>query len=222
MDYSFDNISEAIRIVQRLNEVRDYPEEEQMTKRTMLARALFIAIMMVSFLMISGCSPQVVISPRMPNIVMDTRAVEQAVAPAAGMDAHFLTPTDFFFLEEPLENQAAWDIVFLGKIIQAPSRETDNQAQMLRVNDGASVWARWMAATTVATSADLSLGKTVVFYDANWGEQDIRHAPKSNQEARSGTWLISRITDTSELFKGYVLCGGGIRVSTKNIRVVVN
>jgi hypothetical protein len=176
---------------------------------------------MVSVLFVFGCTPQLVIRPQAPNVILDTNAVEQAVAPIAGMDAHFLTPTDFFFMEEPLANDASWDIVFVGKIIQAPSRETDNQAQMLRVNDGSTVWARWMASTYVATNADLSLGRTVVFYDANWGEQDVRQAPKSNQESRSGTWLISRITDTSELFKGYVLCGGGIRVSVKNLRVVV-
>jgi len=112
-------------------------------------------------------------------------------------------------------------LVFLGKVVQTPSIQTDNQGQMLKVQDGSTVWARWVASTRIATSADLSLGKTVIFFDGEWTDGDVRISPKSNQDARSQSWIFSRITDSSELFKGYVLCGGDMKVFTKNLRVVV-
>jgi hypothetical protein len=197
----------------------DIPEEETMKANVMTAKRYLILSVPIFMLFIWACTPQVVLRPNIP--ILDTHAVETAMAPLVGQDAHFLTATDFFFMEEPLPNSSSWDLVFLGKVIQAPSIQTDNQAQMLRVQDGSTVWARWLATTRIATAADISLGKTVIFYDGEWGEGDVRIPPKSNQDARSLAWIISRITDTSETFRGYVLCGGDMKVSLKNLRVIV-
>lgn len=192
----------------------------RITMKTRKSLAKLILALPLS-LLIFACTPQVVLRPNIP-VLVDSDAIEKAVAPIAGQDAHFLTLTDFFFLEEPMarEDHIAW--VELGKIVQAPSPETDNQAQMLRIRDGVSVWAKWLASTRIATNADIALGKTVIFYDGNWDNYDVRQAPPNNQEARSNTWLMSRITDTSELFKGYVLCGGEMKVAARNLRVIVN
>jgi len=187
------------------------------TKKSLLIILTTVALSLVIF----GCTPQLVIRPQIPGVVLDTGSVQQPSVPVAGQDSHYLTATDFFFMEESLRNDQGWDLAFLGKIIQAPTIETDNQAQMLRVQDGATVWASWVASTRIATNADIALGKTVVFFDSNWDENDVRMPPKTNKDARSQAWLISRITDTNEMFKGYVLCGGGIKVSVKNLRVPV-
>ena len=46
-------------------------------------------------------------------------------------------------------------------------------------------------------------------------------APENTEMARTDAWFIARITDTPELFRGYVLVSGGYKGSEKNLRVIV-
>jgi len=134
------------------------------------------------------------------------------------LDDHFLQPDDYFILEDPLGN-SAWIYVFLAKMMTPPSKETKDQAQFMIVMDGVTKWHKDWVSTHIATKEDIKLGKEVIFIDL-MDANGIYRAPESNQETRQSYWLMSRITDLSELFKGYVLVGDGLQVSTKALRVL--
>ncbi|MDY0151850.1 MAG: hypothetical protein RBS43_06210 [Candidatus Cloacimonas sp.] len=173
--------------------------------------------------MLFGCASRVVLVPSIPDVVVKTPTMYSPTltpaAPAGNADAHFVQPTDFFFMEEPF-GDTEWERVLLGKLVTAPTPETKNQAQFMSVSSGINQWAKWWSGSRIATRADLKLGTEVIFFDQS-GENSVYRAPESNQEARSYDWAISRITDVSELFKGYVMVGGGYKVSEKNLRVLV-
>lgn len=196
-----------------------------MTKKTstnVFRTALLIVVLMLAAIMV-GCVPRVVLSPAMPDVVVkipsSTNTPQTPAAPTGNADIHYIQPTDFFYMEEPFGN-TEWEAVKLGKLVTAPSPETKNQAQFMSVSSGVTEWAKWWAVTRIATRADLQLGTEVIFFDT-YGENSVIRAPENNQEARSDSWAISRITDVSELFKGYVMVGGGYKVSEQNLRVIV-
>ncbi|MDZ4121695.1 MAG: hypothetical protein U1C33_04700 [Candidatus Cloacimonadaceae bacterium] len=168
-----------------------------------------------------ACAPRLVIQPSLPNVILssegNTNHTPRPSAPA-NADAHFVQPDDYFLLNNPLEGES-WVYTTMAKMMQAPSQSTDNQGQFLRLTTGETVWSRDWVKTRIATRADLSLGKKVVFLDLT-NNQGVYRSPLSNQEARSNYWLHSRIVDTSELFKGYVMVGDGLKVNEKAIRIV--
>lgn len=122
-------------------------------------------------------------------------------------------------MEEPWENQD-WVYVKLGKLTTPPSPETKNQAEFMNAASGRKEWAKWWAQTRIATQADLVLGKEVIMFDMT-GDSDVYVKPSSTQEARNTSWFLARITDTSELFKGYVLVSGGYKIDKNSMRVIV-
>lgn len=199
--------------------------EENMNaiRHSNLYRSIRILAIVVLAAMLFGCASRVVLVPSIPGVVVKMPSTPvstiAAVAPTGNADAHFIQPTDFFYMEEPFGN-TEWERILLGKLVTAATPETKNQAQFMSVSSGISEWAKWWSGSRIATRADLKLGTEVIFFDQS-GENSVYRAPESNQEARSYDWAISRITDVSELFKGYVMVGGGYKVSEKNLRVPV-
>jgi len=164
---------------------------------------------------IAGCS--------VPGFVIQTPAIEPIVqvTPPAGAtgDMHFIQADDYFIFDEPL-GQNPWNRVWLGKMQTAPTPETQNKAKFLFVQNGASEWVTYWVKTRPAVSSDLVLGKEVYFFD-NMGDADIYVAPTSNNEARTYDWAQSRITDTSEAYRGFITVGGGYKISLSNLRVAI-
>jgi hypothetical protein len=184
--------------------------------------ALKLTVLVITAVLLLGCVPKVVLTPAVPNLVVQVPSSSNSnpapAAPTGNADAHYIQPTDYFFMAEPF-GSTQWETVYLGKMTIAPTPETKNQAQFLNTSSGITEWAKWWVNTRIANRSELQLGTEVIFFDVT--DTDIYRAPYNNQEARSYGWAISRITDTSELFKGYVMVGGGYKISEKNIRVIV-
>lgn len=185
--------------------------------------ALKLIVLAVTAVMLLGCVPKVVINPSLPDLVVRVPSSNNSnptpAAPTGNADAHYIQPTDFFYMAEPF-GKTEWETVILGKMTTVPTPETKNQAEFMNIASGIKEWAKWWVNTRVGTRADLQLGTEVIFFDYA-GDEGIYRAPLSNQEARTYNWAISRITDTSELFKGYVMVGGGYKINEKNIRIIV-
>ena len=191
-------------------------------KRMKLGFMPALFLIALAGLLLVGCAPRVVLDPGIPSSLVsisNSMAQSAAAIPTGNADAHYIQPDDYFFRVEPW-NGKYWEIVELGKLITPPTVETKNQAQFMDVKTGAPVWAKWWVKTRIATRADLALGKEVICFDSNTYD-DIYQAPENTQSARSDYWFVARITDTSELFKGYVMVTDGYKVSEKNLRVFV-
>lgn len=180
---------------------------------------VFIAL--AASLLLTACVPNIVLRPNTPDVVVNVPQVTgpTITGPALGGDNHFIQVDDFFVMEEPLGTNT-WVYAAVAKMSTAPSQETDNQGQFLRILDGQSIWSRHWAYTRKATAEDIALGKQVIFLDIT-GDNDVYRSPLSNQEARTSWWLTSRIVDLTNLFRGQVMVGGGLNVSTDALRVIV-
>ncbi len=187
-----------------------------------LSLLLKLTLVIFSAAVLFGCMPKVVLDTSLPNVVLSVPSSAPAAvvqAPSGNSDAQYIQPTDYFYMEEPF-GDTEWERVTLGKLVTPPSPETKDQAQFMNAYSGVKEWAKWWALTRIASSAELKLGQEVIFFDT-YGDDSTLRAPESTQDARSGNWGISRITDMSEMFKGYVMIGGGYKVSVKNLRVIV-
>jgi len=183
---------------------------------------LKLMVLLIVTVVMAGCAPRLVINPGMPDVVLNvpsSGSTQTIAAPQGNADAHFVQPDDYFFSDDALEDYR-WAYVKLGKLSTAPTPETKNQAQFMNTSTGKLEWAKWWARTRIATKADLALGTEVICFDSN-NNGEVYMPPTSNQSARTDSWFLARITDTSELFKGYVLVTDGYKVHMNNLRVIL-
>jgi len=188
--------------------------------RNFKSNRMFLMTTALTFLalaaLISGCS---IFRAQLPEVVVvEAPGTTQVAAP--GSDRHFIQPDDYFIMEESLLNNP-WVYAAIGKLKQTASLQTDNQARFLRMLDGADIWTRHYVKTRIANQDELVLAKEVIFLDVQDSNGNYR-SPDSNQEARTSWWLMGKIVDTSEMFKGFVMVSGGLRVNLNAIRVVTN
>jgi hypothetical protein len=50
---------------------------------------------------------------------------------------------------------------------------------------------------------------------------DIYMPPDSKESSRGGSWFLGKITDLTDLYKGFVTIAGNYKLSPKNLRVLV-
>jgi len=196
--------------------------EEKMKLNTSVLKlsAFTLLLLAVSAILLTGCAPRIVIDPMDMVVRVPSSPTTTSIAvPSGTADAHFIQPNDYFYMEEPWGDRD-WVYVKLGKLVTAPTPETKNQAEFMNTASGKKEWAKWWAVTRIATPADLVLGKEVIMIDM-MGDSDVYVKPTSTQEARNTSWFIARITDTSELFKGYVMVSGGYKIDKNSLRVIV-
>ncbi len=135
------------------------------------------------------------------------------------IDSHYIQSDDYFVAPE-LIGDRDWIYVSLGKMLTPASPETKNQAQFFMVSNGKEEWMPFWAKTRLATKTDLVPGTLVVIFN-DYQENDVYQAPRNNQEARTGAWFLAKITDVSELFKGYAMVSGGYKAGINNMRVII-
>lgn len=132
-------------------------------------------------------------------------------------DLHFITDDDYFYSEEKFES--GWMYVRIGKMLQSPAIDTKNMAKVMDVVTGNESWTENVWQTRLATSSDIKLGKIVIIFDRIEGN-DLYCKPVDSEEARTGSWYMAKITDTSDLFQNAVMVSGGYKVKTDNLRVI--
>lgn len=140
-------------------------------------------------------------------------------APSQGEDRHYIQADDYFTQQYGMEGRA-WIWVELAKMVTSPSSSTKGEAEFMKIKDGKNSWTRHFWQTRAASQKELKLGMLVIAFNDNH-HNDIYDAPARKDRARGGSWFMARITDTSDLYKGYVTVSGNYKVSPRNIRVLV-
>jgi len=134
-------------------------------------------------------------------------------------DAHYIQPSDYFISEREFPNQG-WIHVHLAKVITEPTAQTKYEGQFMKVHDGKEIWTKYYWKSRIATKADIRIGAIVISFDDNIID-NICTAPKNKDDARNGQWFMGKITDTTDLYKGYVTVAGGYKVDIDNIRIPI-
>lgn len=144
---------------------------------------------------------------------------EPRAAPQSGDDAHYIQPDDYFINDRPLGNHS-YIYVALAKMVTAPSSSTKDEGEFMKVKNGENQWTNVIWQSRIATRNELKLGMHVIMFHDNH-IKDIYQAPRKKDQARNGTWWYAKITDLSDMYKGYVTVSGGYKVGLDNLRVPV-
>lgn len=149
------------------------------------------------------------------------RAEEAPPRVVAGADdEHFIQSDDIFIQKHGLDRHA-WIYVKLAKVVTSPSSSTKDEGEFMEVKNGNNVWTRHYWRTRIADKAELRIGMHAIMFNDN-RRDGVYSAPKSKENARGGEWFYAKITDMSDLYKGYVTVSGNYKVSLKNIRVILH
>ena len=182
-----------------------------------MTKSAFFAALSAALLLLlcAACMPRFLINAATPDVVVVSPSASQVTAP--GSDAHFVQVDDYFVLEQALTDQS-FVYAALGKMLTAPGINTNNQGRFRRVLDNQEVWTQFYGKTRIARAADYILNQEVYFPNQLDSYGNYR-APESSSEARSGWWMKARVTDISELHKGFLTVSGGYKVNLNALRV---
>lgn len=147
---------------------------------------------------------------------------EEPPAPvvAGADDEHYIQPDDYFVQKHGLDNRA-WIWVKLAKLVTPPSSASKNEGEFMDVKNGQNHWSSHYWRTRIADKSELRLGMHAIMFNDN-NRDGVYSAPRAKDKARGGSWFYAKITDMSDLYKGYVTVSGNYKVSLKNIRVILH
>ncbi len=134
-------------------------------------------------------------------------------------DDHYIQADDYFIAEEELGSKT-YIYVYIAKMVTPPTKDTKNEAKFMRVRDSKEAWTKVYWKTRIATKADIKLGAVMICFDGD-NEDDVNMPPEDKDQARNWNWWMAKITDTSDLHKGFVTVAGGEKVSLNALRVAV-
>lgn len=146
-------------------------------------------------------------------------APEEPTYSQAGDDDHFIQPDDYFVQKHGLDKHS-WIWVNLSKMVSPPSAGTKDEGEFMQIKSGQNLWTRHYWRTRPATQADLRIGMHAIMFNDN-RHDNVYAAPRSKENARGGSWFYAKITDMSDMYKGYVTVSGNYKVSLKNLRVIL-
>lgn len=133
-------------------------------------------------------------------------------------DAHFIQSDDYFISTEAFKPQ--YIRVELAKMKTPATPQTKNMAEFLNVMSGEETWTQYYWSTRIATKEEIKLGLLVIVFEV-CGDNDVYRAPESKEEARTGPWFMAKVTDVSDMFRGFVTVSGGYKIALTNLRVIV-
>ncbi len=134
-------------------------------------------------------------------------------------DDHYIQQDDFFVQHHGLDNRT-WIWVELAKMVVAPSGNTKGEAEFMKIKDGRNYWTSHYWRTRIAEQGELRLGLQVIAFNDNHAN-GVYNAPLKKDRARGGGWFLARITDMSDLYKGFVTVSGNYKVSLRNLRIII-
>lgn len=144
--------------------------------------------------------------------------------PAAGEageaidDEHFIQKDDYFVSKRALE-KSPYVYVTLCKMVTEPSARSKGEAEFFKVADGSNVWSKFYYQSTIAQDSDIKLGTHVIIFEGR-RDDGVYQAPETKEEARGHAWFLAKVTDVSDMYRGYVTVSGNYKVSLRDLRVV--
>lgn len=131
-------------------------------------------------------------------------------------DAHWVQADDYFVATRAFDK--GYQYVHLGKMKEPPGEK--GQALFFIIRDGGEQRSAHFYKTRPAVQADLVLGTLLICFDRNRQKQ-VYLAPQSKDNARPGSWWMARITDLSDMGKGYATLAGSYHCAPDALRAIV-
>jgi hypothetical protein len=143
----------------------------------------------------------------------------RSAAPRGNDDAHFIQPDDYFINNEELGSHS-YIYVSLAKMVTAPSSNSKDEGEFMKVHDGQNLWTSHIWQSRIASKNELRIGMHFIAFHDNH-QNGVYQAPNKKDRARGGTWWYAKITDMSDMYKGFVTVSGNYKVGLNNIRIPI-
>ncbi|GEM_PF-1343656 len=140
--------------------------------------------------------------------------------PQMGDDSHFIQGDDYFIQRHGLADRT-WIYVELAKMVTLPNSGTKGEAEFMKIKDGRNYWTGHYWKTRIASQSELRLGLHVILFEGNH-RGGIYNPPERKDRARGSSWFMARITDMSDIYKGYITVSGNYKINPRNIRVIIH
>lgn len=131
-------------------------------------------------------------------------------------DDHYIGTDKYFVANEKLNGP--WMYVHLATMKTPASPKTKKQAEFMLVKDGAEIWTEFYWKTRILAEKEIKTGIIIIAFEISDG--DIYRAPENKDEAMQNNWFMAKITDVSDMYKGYVTVSGGYKVKINNMRAI--
>lgn len=154
-----------------------------------------------------------------PEDAPPPRDEPRTAAPRSGDDAHYIQPDDYFISKEDLGSHT-YIYVYLSKMVTAPSSNSKDEGEFMKVGDGQNQWTSHIWQSRIASKNELKLGMHIIIFEHN-SVKGVYQAPKKKDSARSGSWFYAKITDMSDMYKGFVTVSGNYKAGLNNIRIPI-
>jgi hypothetical protein len=138
-------------------------------------------------------------------------------APRGNADSHFIQSDDYFISTREL-GRDTYIYVDLAKVVTAPSPATKHEGEFMKVRDGQNLWTNHIWQSRIASKNELKLGMHIIAFNDN-NQHEVYQAPHKKDSARGGAWFYAKITDLSDMYKGFVTVSGNYKVGLNNIRI---
>jgi hypothetical protein len=151
-------------------------------------------------------------TPIQPKGVATTKPAQPASEPGAqapNLDAHYFMSDEYLVLLREYKPGPGWLAAYIAKLVTPATAETKQEAEFFIIDGdkkGTKVWTKFYTMTRPATVEDLKLGTVAYCLDAN-READIYVGPKNREDNLKNRWFTATITDTSNLYKGFLNFG---------------
>ncbi len=132
-------------------------------------------------------------------------------------DDHYINSDHYFITKEKLTQ--GWIYVTLATLKTPASIQSKNEAEFITVRNGEEIWTKFYYKTRIAKKEELKIGLEVIAFDMS--SDDLYRAPENKDEALGNNWFMAKITDVSDMYKGYVTVSGGFKVKLDSMRIVV-
>lgn len=134
-------------------------------------------------------------------------------------DDHFIQKDDYFVSTTALEKNS-YIYVTLCKMVTEPSARSKGEAEFFKITDGANMWSKFYYRSRIAPAGGIRLGTQVISFEGRL-DDGVYLAPETKEEARGGSWFLAKVTDVSDMYRGYVTVSGNYKISLKNMRLPV-
>jgi len=147
-------------------------------------------------------------------------AVPGGIVPSGSSkeDAHWIQADDYFVAHRAFEK--GWLTVDIAKMKEPAKPADKGEALFFVIEDGRDQRSAFFYRTRPAVQADLVLGNTLICFDRN-KKDHVYRGPTSKDSARPGGWWMAKVTDLSDLGKGYAQLAGSYHCAPDALRAIV-
>lgn len=138
------------------------------------------------------------------------------VAVSGAEDSQFLKEGHWLIGSQPLPKRGHKS-VYPAAAVKLPSPQTKGEGQFYNLSTGELVWTANAWQTRAADKDSLKVGQVAFFYT---GLDHGVYQPPPERRRAMGRWLVAKISDTSQLYKGVFTGGGRLQVTVKAARVL--